>query len=57
MMSQYDRLMEDIERQVESGRLTRKEANEEIREIDREFRADAKERAQEAFDREMEKPW
>ena len=52
--SQYDREERDIIRRHSEGLITGKQADEELRELQRDYRDAAHEAAQRAYDREIE---
>lgn len=53
MISQFEREEEYLEEQYNSGQITLREYNEQMRDLQREYRGMAEEAAQEAYDREM----
>ncbi len=57
MSLQYDREEAAIESAYERGEITHKEMCDEIKELNRSFSQHARECAQEAYDRELERHW
>lgn len=55
MNTQYEREEDHLVEQFNSGQITQKEYNEQMRDLQRDYRAQAQEAAQEAYDREMER--
>lgn len=54
-MDAFEREEQYLEEQLESGAMTIKEYNKEMRELQRDYRAQAEEAAQRAYDDEMER--
>ena len=54
-MNQYDREELQIENDLTEGRITQAEYNVQMRDLQQEYRAMARESAQDAYDREMER--
>jgi len=54
-MNQFDREEEALERDLERGNISQKEYNAAMRELQRDYRESARESAQNAYDREMER--
>ena len=53
MNKQFDREVEDLEQRLGDGLISTKEFNEEMREMERGYREQARDAAQEEYDREM----
>ncbi len=53
-MTQIEREEEQLGRELDEGRITRKEYNHEMLELQRDYAAQAREAACEAYDRELE---
>ncbi len=54
-MNQWDREVEVLERMLEEGRISQDEYNETMRDLERDYRDAARESAQEAYERELER--
>ena len=54
-MNQFDREEKTLERALERGDITQKEYNAALRELHRDYREAARESAQNAYEREMER--
>lgn len=54
-MGSYEREVESLEEDLELGLISSKEFNREMRELENQRMADAMERAQQAYDEEMER--
>jgi len=54
-MDQYDREEAALIRDFEEGRITRKELNKALWDLERDYREAARESAQRAYDQEMER--
>ena len=57
MSLQYDREVEYLEMEYAEGRMTSKEFNHELLELNRSFQAAVEERAREEYDRIMDQGW
>ena len=57
MSTWYERAEEELERDLEEGRLTLKEFNKSMRDLRMELEEEASRSAQEAYDREMDRGW
>lgn len=55
MMSQYERELKLVENDFFEGNISAKEYNEQIREIERDYREMARESAQDAHERELDR--
>lgn len=55
MNTQYEREHDYLVDQVNSGQITQKEFNQQMRDLNRDYQAAAQESAQEAYDREMDR--
>lgn len=54
-MTQYEREEQQLEDELAGGRITQAEYNVQLREMERSYRQEARESAQDAYDREMER--
>ena len=54
-MGAFEREMESLDQDLENGTIDTKEYNRNIREIENDYRDAARESAQEAYDREMDR--
>ena len=54
-MDAFEREEQDLQERFANGEITTKEHNYELRELQRDYMAQAEESAQEAYDREMDK--
>jgi hypothetical protein len=57
MPNWYERAEQELERDLEEGRMTLKEFNKAMRELRMELEESAARASQEAYDREMDRGW
>ena len=55
LRDQFERDMEELESDYEQGLMSREEFNRAVKELEREYRWEANESAQRAYDEEMER--
>lgn len=53
-MNQYDRELEALDKALANGDISQREYNESLRELENDYRADAREAAEEAYRRELD---
>lgn len=54
-MTQYEREEKELEDELADGRITQAEYNAQVREMERAYRQEMRESAQDAYDRELER--